>query len=105
VRNVFCATLEAAFRTKGNLRLHGKPEQIVPWLRLTRGNTTILGRLQRSSVKFDGDKPIEAFLSPVYTQTPRENAVIEPPNGLYLRIEASEAVEILSLSAAARPQV
>jgi hypothetical protein len=105
VQNVFCATLEAAFRTKENLRLHGKPEQIVPWLRLTRGNTTILGRLRRSSVKFDGDKPVEAFLSPIYTQTTRESAVIEPPDGLYLRIEASEAAEILSLSAAARPQV
>jgi hypothetical protein len=105
VQNVFCASLEAAFRTKGNLRLHGKPEQIVPWLRLTRGNTTILGRLRRSSVKFDGDKPIEAFLSPVYTQNPMETVVIEPPDGLYLRIEASEAVELLSVSAGAQPQI
>lgn len=105
VQNVFCATLEAEFRTKKNLRLHGRPEQIVPWVRLSRGNTTILGRLCRSSVKFDGDKPIEAFLSPVYTQTPRETAVIEPPDGLYLRIESSEAVEVLSLSAGARPQI
>lgn len=105
VQNVFCATLNAAFRTRGNLRLHGRPEQIVPWLRLTRGNTTILGRLRRSSVKFDGDKPIEAFLSPVYTQNPRETVTIEPPDGLYLRIEASEAVEVLSLSAGARPQI
>ena len=70
----------------------------------TPGNTTILGRLRRSGVKFDGNKPVEALLSPVYTP-PRKTAVIEPPDGLYLRIEASEAAEILSLSAGARPQV
>jgi hypothetical protein len=104
VQNVFCATLEVVFRTRKNLRLHGRPEQIVPWLRLTRGDTTILGRLRRSSVKFDGDKPIEAFLTPAYTQNAKETGVIEPPDGLYLRIEASESVTILSMPAGARPE-
>ncbi len=104
VQNVFCATLDVAFRTKENLRLHGQPEQIVPWLRLTRDGTTILGQLRRSSVKFDGDKPIEAFLSPAYTSNAREAALVEPPDGLYLRIEASETVAILSMPAGARPE-
>jgi Family of unknown function (DUF6338) len=104
VQNVFCATLDVMFRTEENLRLHGRPEQIVPWVRLTRNGTTIIGRLRRSSVKFDGDKPIEAFLSPAYTSNTTEAAVIEPPDGLYLRIEASEAVAMLSMPAGARPE-
>ncbi len=104
VQNVFCATLDLIFRTEANLHLHGRPEQVVPWLRLTRNGTTIIGRLRRSSVKFDGDKPIETFLSPAFTSSEKEVAVIEPPDGLYLRVEASEAVAILSMPAGARPQ-
>jgi hypothetical protein len=101
IPNVFCDILERSFRTPKNLKLHGKPDQQVPWISITRERITIVGRLQRSSVRFDLDKPIEIYVSPAGIFTSSKVTAVEPPGGLYLRVLPTDVVELLSAPASA----
>jgi Family of unknown function (DUF6338) len=104
VPNVFNDTLEFAFRRSANLRLRGRPEQMVPWIRLRRTKVVVVGRLRRSSVRFDVDKPVEVFLSPAYIFEDSTIRGTGLPNGVYLRVLATDVVEILSAPASWIPE-
>lgn len=99
VQNVFRATLVALFRDKLNIKARGRPDEKIPWIGLRREHVAVLGRLRRSSVKFDNDKPIEVFLSPVRIARGDTVTIVEPPHGLYLRLLAEDVVEVLSVQA------
>lgn len=94
--NVFSDTLAITFRSKKNRGLRGQPEQMVPWLRLERAKIVIVGRLQRSSVRFDVNQPVEVFLSPAFVFEPSAVRRVASPNGMYLRVLPEDIVEILS---------
>jgi len=72
-----------------------------PWVRVSVGEgRVVLGRLRKSSVHVDRDKPIEVYLSPAYEVTggPLQDLRIAIPgihfNGIYLRIGPETFVEI-----------
>jgi hypothetical protein len=103
-RNVFNDTLESMFDRRRNLRLRDQPEQMVPWIRLRRTEVMVIGRLQKSSVRFEVDKPVEVFLCPAYIFEAITINGISSPDGVYLRVLASDVVEILSAPASWIPQ-
>jgi Family of unknown function (DUF6338) len=94
--NVFTDALAGSFRTRTNLRLRGRPEQLVPWLRLERAETVVAGRLQKSSVRFEVDEPVEVFLSPAFIFRGGAIDRVEPPSGVYLRLLTDDVVAVLS---------
>jgi hypothetical protein len=103
--NVFSDELSNRFRTKENLRLHGQPEQQVPWIRLERAEITIMGRLRRSNVQFDIEKPFEVFLSPAYLIKEGSCPILDPLDGIHLRVLPTDIVEIRSERADWMPTV
>jgi hypothetical protein len=99
VPNVFTDELDSRFRTKENLRLRDRPEQDVPWIRINRVELTVIGRLRRSNVEFDIEKPFEVFLSPAYVIDKDARKTIASPDGIHLRVSPTDIVEIHSARA------
>lgn len=98
--NVFVHALESTFRSRQNLERRGRPDQIVPWLRIARKGTIVVGRLRRSSVRFELDKPIEVYLSPAYVvQDNQRRSIDGAHDGIHMRVLPTDVVEILSASA------
>jgi hypothetical protein len=96
--NVFCDTLEKKLYIRQmRERDDCKPDQIVPWIYLHRQELDVVGRLQLSSVKFDVDKPVEVFLSPVSVWT--TSTYRELQDGMYMRVLPEDVVQILSAKA------
>lgn len=103
-RNVFNDSIERLVRTAANRMLQGDPSQQVPWLRVQRDQTGIVGRLRRGSVDFDVDKPIEVFLSPAFPISVTD-LIPWPPlvgarhEGVYVRLISSDIVEVFTARA------
>lgn len=83
------------------LVLPGARTAPAPWIRVSVGEgRVVLGRLRKSSVHVDRDKPIEVYLSPAYEVTagPLEPLDIRLAGirfqGIYLRIGPETFVEI-----------
>ncbi|MEK0082469.1 DUF6338 family protein [Benzoatithermus flavus] len=110
--DVWNDVLSERFRSAENLARKGTASLLCPWLRLTLPDgRVILGRMQRSSVRIEQDKPIEVYLEPVYrldagSRTIRSLAhdlVGATDEALYLRLEPGTAVEIIPAVAGWRP--
>jgi hypothetical protein len=100
--NVFNAACEEVGQSAAAAASSGGQDRL--WIRVHRENTVILGRLRKTSVDFDVDKPIEVYLARAtvhqkgYRLTPRR-VVKERFEGLYFRILPDDLVEVLLASA------
>lgn len=101
---VLRAALKDLFRTRRNKKLSNRPEQLVPWIRLSRPRSiVVIGRLQRTSAVFSVDEPTEIFLSPAFVfrhdklPTRAESKPdMQRQKGIYMRLVPKDVVEILS---------
>jgi hypothetical protein len=108
--NVFNDTIEKLVSTAENRKRRDDPARPVPWLRVQREKTAVVGRLRRGSVDFEVDKPVEVFLSPAYRSGP-EGPLPWPPlagaeqHGIYLRLLPNDIAEVFTARADWTPQL
>jgi Family of unknown function (DUF6338) len=96
--------LSENFRNKKNLALRGTPALRRAWLKLALNDGhVIIGRMRRSSITIDKEKPIEVFLAPGYVFNEQCRMVEALGDltgcdkvGFYLRVSAQTPVEIVS---------
>jgi hypothetical protein len=100
-KNPFHDVLDALVRTPANRKLRGRPEQLVPWLRVQRGDMVVLGRMRQSSDEFEWGEPIEVYLFPSFVfkagkLTQRENDIDYRDyfRGLHMRVRLDDIAEV-----------
>jgi len=108
--SVFVDMLRQQIGSKDNQRLGNDPKRKVAWLRIRRDGKLILGRLRKSSIRFNVNDPIEIYLSPGYIFATgeiisRKDVLTNTDSArqLYLRLRPEDIAEILVLSATWNP--